>query len=80
MAELADLISTGVLQPEIETPLVMMGTVLDVSPLRVVVPSIDGGKHAINAFGTFPDAAPGDEVRVTVDEFDGLTVIAWEAA
>jgi hypothetical protein len=58
----------------------MAATVLDVSPLRVTVRAIDGGRNALRAFGTFPDAVQGDEMRVQYDEFGGLVAVAWEAA
>lgn len=78
---LADLLRPhALLHAQPELPTVMVGTVLDTSPLRVTVPSLDGGANALRAFGTLPDASAGDHVRVVIDENGRPVVIAWEAA
>lgn len=71
---------SGLLQPNVQRPSLMAAVVLDIAPLRVTVDAIDGGRTAFVAFGTFPSAVTGDEMRVQYDEFGGLVAVAWEAA
>ena len=78
MPGLADLISPGLLTPGAQTPVLMAATVLDASPLRVTIPDLDGGKHAFEAFGHWPDAQEGDEMRVMIDHQGGAVAVAWE--
>lgn len=73
MARLSDLISPRTAASPVETPVVMLATVIDAEPLRVLIPSLDGGKHAFDVFGT-TDAMPGDSVRVAIAE-DGNPVL-----
>lgn len=80
MDNASDLVSAGVLKAPASMPAVMAAVVLDISPLRVTVRAIDGGARALLAFGTFPDAVPGDEMRVQYDEYGGLVAVAWEAS
>lgn len=61
-------------------PTLMVGTILDVDPLRVIVRTLDGGHLARRAFGSLPDATEGDEVRVALDERGELVVVQWEPA
>lgn len=73
--KLADLINPSTAAPKVTTPTLMVGQVIDADPLRVLVPSLDGGKHALDAFGTV-DVTAGDEVRVMLDETGGVVVVA----
>lgn len=81
MGELADLLQPRDLtaRPEPAKAL-MVGEVLDVSPLTVTVREFDGGRHSYQAFGYFPDVSPGDPVRVAVDSRGQFVVMAWEPA
>lgn len=63
-----------------QRPTLLVGEVLDATPLRVKIPSLDGGAQGRRAFGTWPDATPGDEVRVMFDERGRPVVVAWEAS
>lgn len=73
--KLADLINSETAATAPSTPVLLVGQVIDVSPLRVLVPTLDGGKHAFRAFGT-ATVSVGDEVRVMVDEAGGVVVVA----
>lgn len=79
---LADLLQRDprLLQQPDDAPAVLDGEVHSTGPLRVVVPALDGGAHAPEAFGHYPDAAEGDPVKVMVDSTGGLVVLAWEPA
>jgi hypothetical protein len=74
----SDLLHPGLLQPTATPPALLVATVLDIDPLRVTVASFDNSRTAYRAFGTFPDAVAGDEMRVQLDEYGGLTAVAWE--
>lgn len=80
MSGLADLLRGSQLEPDDSgQPALLVGRVTDLDPLRVVVPTLDNARDAHAAFGTPPtDGAEGDEVRVMLDEYGGLTVVAWE--
>jgi hypothetical protein len=80
MSGISDLVSRELLQPGAQTPLLMSATVLDTVPLVLQVPAIDGGKHALEAFGHFPDAQPGDQLRVMLDHFGQVVIVAWQPA
>lgn len=87
MPSLADLVGRDALDTPDRPPAVMAATILDGGPrVRVRVPALDGGRHALDAFGTYGKLVasvwrtmrPGDEVRVSLDEFGGLVIVAWE--
>lgn len=85
MSSLADLLKPGDLEHRVApNPILMVATVLDVDgdtgALTVTVPTLDNAARAITAFGTFPGAQPGDEVRVQADELGELVVTAWSPA
>lgn len=81
MSGLSDLLRGAKLTPnDGELPDLMVGKVIDTAPLRVTVNAIDGGALARTVFGSYPDAAAGDEVRVKLDETGGLVLVAWEPA
>lgn len=78
MSGIGDLIDGQVVSIGAQTPTLMHGTVLDASPLRVQVPDLDGGDTARDAFGYLPDATPGDQVRVMLDRYGSVVVVAWQ--
>ncbi|MEH3055489.1 MAG: hypothetical protein PGN13_16045 [Patulibacter minatonensis] len=82
MAGLGDLLrGAALVDTPGDSPAVMVGQVADVTPLRALVPAVDGGAHALSVFGTLPDGAgEGDPVRVSYDETGGLVLVAWEPA
>lgn len=73
--KLADLANPTAAAPLVASPTLMVAQVIDVDPLRVLVPSLDGGKHALDASGDV-DVSAGDEVRVMLDEAGGVVVVA----
>lgn len=61
-------------------PAVMVAEVIDTDPLRVTAAALDNRLRAHVVYGTWPDAAAGDTVRIMRDEDGGLVAVAWEAA
>jgi hypothetical protein len=79
----ADLINARLRADPPGTPALMVGEILDVADdgrLTVTVPAIDGGRRGLRAFGRWPDAAAKDPVRVHLDQYGGVVVVAWEPA
>jgi hypothetical protein len=71
---IGDLVNASTALEDEQLPALMLGTVLDTDPLRVVVPTIDGGKHALNARGP-GGLIEGDQVHVMLDELGNAVVV-----
>lgn len=72
---LGDLVNSGTALEDEQLPALMRATVVDEDPLRVIVPAIDGGKHALGASGGSGLSA-GDVVHVMLDELGNVIVVS----